>query len=68
MVFFSVVASCSLVEYTDVSRVLLASKATALTMELRNTSETSVNFYQTARRKYPEDSHLLAPIIEHLKH
>jgi hypothetical protein len=30
----------------------------ALTMEAANTSETSVNFYQTKRRNNPEDSHL----------
>jgi hypothetical protein len=28
-------------------------------MEAANTSETSVNFYQTKRRNNPEDSHLL---------
>jgi hypothetical protein len=30
----------------------------ALMMEAASTSETSVNFYQTARRNIPEDSHL----------
>jgi hypothetical protein len=30
----------------------------ALMMEAANTSETSVNFYQTTRRNNPEDSHL----------
>jgi phage regulator Rha-like protein len=29
----------------------------ALMMEAENTSETSVNFYQTTRRNNPEDSH-----------
>jgi hypothetical protein len=28
-------------------------------MEAANTTETSVNFYQTTRRNIPEDSHLL---------
>jgi hypothetical protein len=30
----------------------------ALMMEAASTSETSVNFYQTARRNNPDDSHL----------
>jgi hypothetical protein len=30
----------------------------ALKMEEANTSETSLNFYQTARSNYPEDSRL----------
>jgi hypothetical protein len=28
-------------------------------MEAANTSETSVNFYQTTRRNNPEDSHFI---------
>jgi hypothetical protein len=28
-----------------------------LMMEAANTSETSINFYQTIRRKIPEDKH-----------
>jgi hypothetical protein len=32
--------------------------AIALMMEAVNTSETSVNFYQTTRGSIPEDSHL----------
>jgi hypothetical protein len=46
MADFWVVAPCSLV------RVI------ALMKEAASTSETSVNFYQTARRNNPEDSHL----------
>jgi hypothetical protein len=30
----------------------------ALMMEAASTSETKVNFYQTARRNIPEDGHL----------
>jgi hypothetical protein len=39
--------------------VLAASiiRAIALMMEAARTSETLVNFYQTTRRYYPEDSH-----------
>jgi hypothetical protein len=42
------------------SEVLTASiiRAIALMMEAVRTSETSVSFYQTARRNIPEDSHL----------
>jgi hypothetical protein len=32
--------------------------AASMKMEAASTSETSVNFYQTARRNIPEDSHL----------
>jgi hypothetical protein len=32
-------------------------RAIALMIEAANTSETSVNFYQTTRRNIPEDSH-----------
>jgi hypothetical protein len=43
-----------------VSEVLAASiiRAIALMMEAANTSETSVNFYQTTRLYNPEDSNL----------
>jgi hypothetical protein len=34
--------------------------AIALMMEAANTSETSINVYQTTRRNNPEDSHLHA--------
>jgi hypothetical protein len=64
-------------EFTDVSDVLPAStirdlmmKAAsigALIMEVASISETSVNFYQTARRNNPEDSHLLTCRRENLK-
>jgi hypothetical protein len=43
MAVFWVVAPCSLI---------------TLMMEAASTSETSVNFYQTTRFYYPEDSHL----------
>jgi hypothetical protein len=39
----------------------------ALMMEEANTSETSVNFYQTTRRNNPEDSHLQTRRRENLK-
>jgi hypothetical protein len=39
----------------------------ALMMEAASTSETSVNFYQTARRNNPEDSHLHTRRRENLK-
>jgi hypothetical protein len=42
-----------------VSRGLLIS----LMMEAANTSETSVNFYQTTRRSIPEDSHLHVSLL-----
>jgi hypothetical protein len=43
--------------FTNVSEVLAASIIGAM-MEAANISETSVNFYQTARRNNLEDSHL----------
>jgi hypothetical protein len=36
-------------------------------MEAVSTSETSVNFYQTARRNIPEDGHLLTHSRDNLK-
>jgi hypothetical protein len=39
----------------------------ALMMEAASTSETSANFYQTARRNNPEDSHLRTRRRENLK-
>jgi hypothetical protein len=41
--------------------------AIALMMDAAHTSETSVNFYQTARRKNPEDSHLHTRCRDNLK-
>jgi hypothetical protein len=38
-----------------------------LMIEAANTSETSVNFYQTTRRNIPEDSHLHTRRRENLK-
>jgi hypothetical protein len=52
---------------TNVSEVLTASIIRALVMEAVITSETSVNFYQTARRNNPEDSHLHTRRRENLK-
>jgi hypothetical protein len=37
---------------------VLAASIIALMVEAASTSETSVNFYQTAQRNNPEDSHL----------
>jgi hypothetical protein len=50
MAVFWVVVPCSLVE-TD-------RRFRAMIMEAVSTSEMSVNFYKTARRNFPEDSHL----------
>jgi hypothetical protein len=60
MIVFCDVAPCSLVEMTDVLKVRTASiiRAIALMMEAVRTSETSVNFYQTARRNIPQGSYL----------
>jgi hypothetical protein len=45
----------------------IISKITTLMMEAARTSEKSVNFYQTARRNNPEDSHLHTRRRENLK-
>jgi hypothetical protein len=50
---------------TNVSEVLAASIIGL--KEAANTSETSVNFYQTTRRNNPEDSHLLTRCRENVK-
>jgi hypothetical protein len=55
MTVFWVVAPCSLVE---VYRHFRGVCYIALMMEAASTSETSANFYQTALRNNPEDSHL----------
>jgi hypothetical protein len=47
--------------------VLAASIVRAMMMEAANTSETSVNFYQTTRRYNPQDSHLHSHSCENLK-
>jgi hypothetical protein len=52
MVVFRVLARCGLV---------------ALMMKAASTSETSVNFQQTIRRKNPEDNHLDTSHRENLK-
>jgi hypothetical protein len=51
----------------DVSEMLAASIIIALMMGAANTSETSINFYQTTRRNIPEDSHLHTCRREDLK-
>jgi hypothetical protein len=58
MAVFCAAAPCSLLEVNDVSEVLAASIIIALMTEAANTSQMSVNFYQTTRRNNPEDSHL----------
>jgi hypothetical protein len=54
---------------TDVSEVLTASiiRSIALMMEAVITSKTSVNFYETTRRKIQKDSHLHTHRHENLK-
>jgi hypothetical protein len=52
-----VVAPCRLYEFNDVSAVCTTSNLIALIMEAIETSETSVNSYQSTRRYNPEDSH-----------
>jgi hypothetical protein len=42
-------------------------RAIALMMEAANTSETSVNFYQTTRHNNPEESHLHTRCRENIK-
>jgi hypothetical protein len=56
-------------KFTEISEVLAASNTMAidLMMEAGRTSETSVNFYQTARRNNPEDSHLDTRRLDNLK-
>jgi hypothetical protein len=49
MAVFRAVAPCSLVEVY---------RRITLITEAASTSETSINFYQTTRRKNPEDNHL----------
>jgi hypothetical protein len=66
MTVFWVVAPCSLVQVYDVSGILVVSIIKAM-MEAANTSETSVNFYQTTECNNPEDSHLHTRRHENLK-
>jgi hypothetical protein len=54
-------------KFTDVSEVLTASSIITLMMEAASTSETSVNFYHTIRRKNTEDNHFLTRRRENLK-
>jgi hypothetical protein len=46
---------------------VVAPSLIALMMEAASTTETSVNFYQTAQRNNPEDSHLYTRCHENLK-
>jgi hypothetical protein len=50
---FLAAASMKITVFLDVTLLLIA-----LMMEVVNTSGTSVNFYQTTRRNFPEDSYL----------
>jgi hypothetical protein len=66
MVVFWDIAPFILIEITDVSDVLIASDIrmmNALIMVV-NTSETSVNFYQTTRRNIPEESRLYVGYVK----
>jgi hypothetical protein len=47
--------------------VIAPCRAIGLMKEAANTSETSVNFYQTTWRNKPEDSHLHTRHSENLK-
>jgi hypothetical protein len=61
MTVFWVVALCSLVEVYQYGLLI------ALMMEVRSTSETLVNFYQTTWHYNPEDNHLHTCHRENLK-
>jgi hypothetical protein len=70
MAVFWVLAPCSLAEIYRRFRgawLPASSGLIALMIEAVNTSETSVNFYQTTRRNNPEDSHLHTQRRENLK-
>jgi hypothetical protein len=56
-------------KFTDVSGMLTAAIIRVIGHMIRtvSTSETSVNFYETTRRKTPEDSHLHIHRRENLK-
>jgi hypothetical protein len=59
---------CSVSVCIDIVKILRRSDPLiALMMEAPGTSETSVNFYQTARCNYPEYSHLHIRLRENLK-
>jgi hypothetical protein len=58
----------SITVFSNVSKVLTASIIIALMMEAVNTSETSINFYQTTWCNIPEDSHLHTHCCENLKY
>jgi hypothetical protein len=51
-------ASVKVAVFWVVVRILARGLFIALMMYSANTTETSVNFYQTTRRNNPEDSHL----------
>jgi hypothetical protein len=54
-------------KFTSVLEVLAASIIRAMMVEAANTSETSVNFYQTTWCNSPENSHLHTRRRENLK-
>jgi hypothetical protein len=47
--------------------IIVVMRLIALMMEAASTSEMSVNFYQTAWRNNPEDSHLYTCCHENIK-
>jgi hypothetical protein len=53
--------------FTDVSEVLADSVIRAMVTEAETTSETSENFYRTARRNNPEGSQLRIRRLENLR-
>jgi hypothetical protein len=61
------VAPCSRVALTDVSDIVLTAGIIVMIMVTVRNSETSVSFYQTARRNIPEGSHLYTCLRENLK-
>jgi hypothetical protein len=66
MALFWVAAPCSPVEvYRRFRGTVINLRAM---MKAARTSETSINFYQTARHNNPEDGHLLTRRLENLKY
>jgi hypothetical protein len=69
MAVFWDLAPCSVVEIDRRFRgtYYLHHQAMTLIMEAESTSETSINFYETTRRKFQEDNHLHTRSRENLK-
>jgi hypothetical protein len=65
LVFNSNTVYCSIIFANRIKNTVMM--MIALTMEAVSTSETSANFYQTARRNIPEDSYLHTRRRENLK-